>query len=148
MFDLFAKPLPAGTPAPPFELPDQDGCIIRLAAFRGRNLILVFYPGDNTPVCRRQLCELRDRDAWLREQNVQVLGINSQNAASHRDFRDRNAYPFPLLVDARQQVSRLYRAAGLMMTRRTVYLVNRDGIIAFSERGKPEPERILAALTS
>lgn len=141
----FGKPLPPGTPAPPFELPDQDGKPVRLVDLRGGNVLLVFYPGDNTPGCRRQLCELRDRWDLLLSRHTQVLGINPQGPDSHRSFRGRNRYPFPLLVDQGKEVCRRYRAAG-PITRRTVYLIDREGIIRFAERGSPSPERVLAAL--
>jgi peroxiredoxin Q/BCP len=143
--DLFSKPLRPGTVAPPFELPDQDGKPVHLESLRGGNVLLVFYPGDSTPGCRRQLCELRDRADLLLARRTQVLGINPQGAGSHRRFRERNGYPFPLLVDAGKAVCRLYRTAG-PVTRRTVYLIDPDGIIRFAERGKPDPERVLAAL--
>jgi len=143
--DLFSKPLQPGSPAPPFELPDQDGRLVRLDDLRGGNVLLVFYPGDNTPGCRRQLCELRDRADLLLAKRTQVLGINPQGPGSHRRFRERNGYSFPLLVDAGKAVCRQYRAAGPII-RRTVYLIDRDGIIRFAERGKPNPERVLAAL--
>lgn len=141
---LFRKPLPAGAAAPDFTLPDQDGQAVTLSALRGGNVVLVFYPGDETPVCRRQLCEFRDRWALVRERGVAVLGINPQSAASHAGFRAHHALPFPLLVDKGQTVALSYNAAGLFV-RRTVYLVGRDGRIRYSRRGKPPVEEVLAA---
>jgi peroxiredoxin Q/BCP len=141
---LFAAPLPVGAAAPDFTLPDQDGAPVSLRTLRGRNVVLVFYPGDDTPVCRKQLCEFRDRWEDAAAKDAIVLGINPRGAGSHARFRDRHKFPFPLLVDDGRRVARLYRADGLVI-RRTVYLVGRDGTILYARRGKPAPEEVLAA---
>jgi peroxiredoxin Q/BCP len=141
---LFRKPLPVGAEAPDFTLPDQDGHPVTLCRLRGGNVVLVFYPGDETPVCRRQLCEFRDRWDQVRARGAVVLGINPQSAASHLGFRARHELPFPLLVDKGQTVALSYNASGLF-PRRTVYLIGRDGRIRYSRRGKPPVEEVLAA---
>jgi peroxiredoxin Q/BCP len=115
-----------------------------LSRFRGRNVILVFYPRDQTPVCRAQLCEFRDCSELTSTRDTQVFGINPGNPASHAAFRDRYSLPFPLLVDEGSKVARLYRAKGLLWTLRTVYLISPDGHILFARRGKPAPEEVLA----
>jgi peroxiredoxin Q/BCP len=143
MFGLFSSPLPPGTPAPDFTLRDQDGNTVSLSSLRGKPVLLVFYPGDETPVCRKQLCEMRDRSDLLAAHGIQVLGINPQSESSHKKFRDRHSFSFPLLADKGQSVARLYRANSLF-TLRTVYLIDAAGIVRFSSRGKPSPERILA----
>jgi peroxiredoxin Q/BCP len=141
---LFSNPLPVGTPAPGFTLPDQDGNLVSLAALRGRNVVLVFYPGDETTICRKQLCEFRDRSGLAQEKNALVFGVNPQNASGHSKFRDRRQLPFPLLVDRGQKVGELYQARGLAV-KRTVYLIGPDGIIRYARRGKPEPDEVFAA---
>ena len=141
---LLSKPLSIGDPAPDFSLPDQDGKLVSLAALRGRNVVLVFYPGDDTTVCRRQLCEFRDRWAAAAAKNTLVFGVNPQNAASHDRFRAKSKLPFPLLVDRGQQVGELYRTRGLIV-KRTVYLIGSDGAIRFARRGTPDPDEVLAA---
>jgi len=74
MFDwLFSEPLAVGTPAPDFSLPDQSGKVVSLASLKGRNVVLVFYPGDDTTVCRKQLCEFRDRWSDAREGSERSL---------------------------------------------------------------------------
>jgi thioredoxin-dependent peroxiredoxin len=141
---LFERPLAVGVEAPDFSLPDQNGNSIRLTAFRGHShVVLVFYPGDNTNLCTKQLCEFRDRWTEVISKGCAVLGINPQSAESHRRFVDAQGYPFPLLVDKGQNVARLYHASGLIV-RRTVYLIGLDGIVRFAERGKPDAERVLA----
>lgn len=141
---LFSDPLGVGTIAPDFSLPDQSGEVVTLSALRGRNVVLVFYPGDETPVCRKQLCEFRDAWEAARESNTLVFGVNPRSATSHGRFRDRHCFPFPLLVDYGQRVAALYRANGLVV-KRTVYLVGPDGVIRYAKRGKPPVMEVLAA---
>ena len=146
MFDwLFSQPLAVGGPAPDFSLPDQDGNTVSLAALRGSNVVLVFYPSDETSVCTAQLCEFRDRWSEVRAKNTVVFGVNPAGAAKHSQFRDHRKFPFPLLVDRRQAVARLYRADGLIVVRRTVYLIGPDGVIRYARRGKPDPADVLKA---
>src|SRR6204780_589980 len=96
---LFSDPLAVGTPAPDFTLPDQDGKRGSLAALRGKNVVLVFYPRDETSVCTQQLCEFRVPWPEVQSKNTVVFGVNSQDAASHTRFRNHRQYPFPLLTD-------------------------------------------------
>ena len=140
---LFEPPLPPGTPAPDFSIPDQDGSRVTLQEFRGRNVVLVFYPADNTSVCTKQLCEFRDSWADVTAKNAVVFGVNP--ARRHDKFRDKHQFPFPLLYDQGQKVGKLYKSAGRMLPKRTVYLIGPDGVIRYSKRGKPEPAEVLAA---
>ena len=98
MAGWFAPLLEPGTSAPDFELHDQDGKPVRLSALRGANVVLVFYPGDDTPTCTRQLCEFRDRWDAAREKNATVLGISPWSAERKAKFRAKHAFPFPLLA--------------------------------------------------
>jgi peroxiredoxin Q/BCP len=141
---LFSDPLPAGSAAPDFTLPKQDGKTVSLSKLRGKNVMLVFYPGDDTPVCRKQLCEFRDQWEQARQRNVQVFGVNPASAASHVKFQEKYRFAFPLLVDAGQKVAELYHASGLFV-KRTVYLIGPDGVIRYAKRGKPDPAEVLAA---
>jgi thioredoxin-dependent peroxiredoxin len=141
---LFSEPLAVGDPAPEFSLPDQDGKIVSLRDLRGKNVVLVFYPGDDTTVCRSQLCEFRDRWAQAAAKNTLVFGVNPQGASSHSKFRQTSQLPFPLLVDRGQKVGELYRTKGLV-AKRTVYLIGPDGVIRFARRGKPSSDEVLAA---
>jgi peroxiredoxin Q/BCP len=142
---IFSKPLRVGALAPDFTLPDQDGNDVTLSALRGRNVVLVFYPADDTTVCTKQLCEFRDRWPLVQQKNAVVLGMNPAKAPSHAKFRDRYQFPFPILVDRGQKVGAAYHARGLVVPRRTVYLIGPDGLIQYARRGKPEPEEVLAA---
>ncbi len=141
---LFSDPLPAGTPAPEFALPDDSGNTVSLSGLRGKNVVLVFYPGDDTLVCTQQLCEFRDEWSKATEKNVLVFGVSPQGEASHRKFRAKYKLPFPLLIDRGQKMGELYKTRGLMV-KRTVYLIGPDGVIRYAKRGKPEPAEVLAA---
>lgn len=141
---LFSQPLQPGSVAPDFTLSDQDGHEVTLSKLRGRNVALVFYPRDETPVCRTQLCEFRDRSDLVSSKNTVVFGINPQSAKSHAGFRTNNNLNFPLLIDEGGRVCEAYNTKGLM-TKRTVYLIGKDGVIRYARRGKPSPEEVLAS---
>jgi peroxiredoxin Q/BCP len=143
---LFEEPLAVGKQAPDFSLNDQGGHLVSLASFRGtKNVVLVFYPGDDTGVCTKQLCEFRDDWQSVKAKQTVVFGVNPQNAEKHTNFIAKYQYPFPLLVDQGQRVARLYNASGLFV-RRTVYLIGKSGTIRFSQRGKPSPQTVLLAV--
>lgn len=147
MLSWFSRLLPVGAEAPDFTLADDSGRPARLSDWTERGpVVLVFYPMDETPVCRTQLCELRDTWNEIQRRGVAVFGVNPGSAASHAKFRRKHNFPFPLLVDRGKKVARLYGANGLVL-RRTVYGINPQGRIVFAERGKPAPSSILAALT-
>jgi thioredoxin-dependent peroxiredoxin len=142
---LFKSPLPVGSDAPPFILPDENGDVFVLNQNRSRYVVLVFYPADGTPVCTGQLCELRDNWERLKSRGAIAVGLNGGDAASHDAFKKKHGYPFPLLVDSGKRVAKLYNAGGLV-ARRTVYVVGKDGKILFAKRGKPSVDEILAAI--
>src|SRR5436190_2294164 len=127
---LFSNPLSVGTVAPDWTLRDQDGNAVTLSKLRGSNVVLVFYPRDETSVCRAQLCEFRDTWGDAKARNTFVFGVNPQKASSHKAFRENHRLPFPLLVDEGGKVCRDYHTHGLM-TKRTVYLIGPDGLIRY-----------------
>jgi peroxiredoxin Q/BCP len=141
---MFSDPLPVGTPAPDFALPDDTGKLVCLSSLRGKNVVLVFYPRDETSVCTQQLCEFRDRWSEVQSKNTLVFGVNPQGVDSHAKFREHQKYPFALLTDEGQKMGELYHTRGLIV-KRTVYLIGPDGIIRYAKRGKPEPSEVLAA---
>ena len=141
---LWSDPLPVGAAAPDFSLPDESGRVVRLADLRGSNVVMVFYPGDDTSLCTRQLCQFRDDWSEARARAVEVFGVNPQSARKHDAFRRKYSFPFPLLVDAGQKVGTLYHTNGLIV-KRTVYLIGRDGVIRFSRRGVPAVRDVLNA---
>ena len=138
--------LRVGEKAPAFSLPDQSGKTVTLDEHRGkRNVVLIFYPGDNTPGCTRQLCAIRDQFGLFADGETVVFGVNPQEAVSHRRFAGKHNFPFPLLVDREKKVVSAYGCRGILMTKRTVYGINKEGIIVFVRRGMPSNEEILEA---
>jgi peroxiredoxin Q/BCP len=143
---LFSDPLTVGSKAPDFSAPDDQGRVVKLSALKGKNVVLVFYPGDDTAICRAQLCEFRDNWQRASSHNTVVFGVNPQGSASHEKFREKFKLPFPLIVDAGQKISELYHANGLIV-KRTVYLIGPDGVIRYAKRGKPSVSEVLASAT-
>ena len=91
--------LQVGDLAPDFTLSDQEGRTVRLSDFRGKKVVVYFYPKDNTPGCTREACAFRDHFAGFRELDVPVIGISRDSAASHQRFAERHQLPFLLLAD-------------------------------------------------
>ena len=141
---LFSDPLPVGQPAPDFTLLDQDGSPVSLRALRGANVVLVFYPADETSLCTVQLCEFRDHWALAQSKDALVFGVNPAGPEKHARFRVHHGFPFALLADPGQRVGAVYRTKGFIV-KRTVYLIAKSGVIRYAKRGKPEPEEVLAA---
>jgi peroxiredoxin Q/BCP len=142
--------LAVGEVAPDFSVPDQNGETVKLADFKGkRNVVLIFYPANETPGCTRQLCAARDSfDKYLAAEAA-VLGVNPADSASHLSFANNHSLPFPLLADTDGAMVRNYGSRGMGgVTTRTVYVIGKDGKIIFAERGMPETDKILAAISS
>lgn len=104
--------LEVGDAAPAFDIADHDGVRHRLADYRGKVVVLYFYPRDNTPGCTKQACSLRDEYAGLSSAGVEVLGVSTDTATSHQKFRAQHRLPFPLLVDTEKRVASAYGAWG------------------------------------
>jgi peroxiredoxin Q/BCP len=118
-----------GDEAPDFELEGTDGRF-RLADQRGRRVVLLFYPGDETPVCTKQFCSYRDRAQDLEQLDAVVVGISSQGVESHASFREHHALTVPLLADADRAVAKRYgMSAPVIGTRRGVIIVDEAGVV-------------------
>ena len=117
--------------APGFTLQDDQGGEFSLEAQRGRKVLLVFYPGDNTPVCTAQLCDYRDGIEAFEGLGVMVVGISNDSVESHRKFRDKHDLPFVLLADPDLSVAALYDSKGMLGVKRSVFLVEEDGVIRY-----------------
>ncbi|MGY6588474.1 MAG: peroxiredoxin [Wenzhouxiangella sp.] len=118
-------------PAPDFTLTDADGQAFSLSEHRGQRLLLVFYPGDDTPVCTRQLCDYRDGVEQFADLGVQVVGISADDAASHRAFRDKYRLPFVLLSDPDLSVAEQYGCKGLIGMKRGVILLDESHTVRY-----------------
>lgn len=115
-----------GDSAPDFDLPDQDGARFRLSDHRGERLLLVFYPGDDTPVCTAQLCDYRDGLETFAGLEVEVIGISPDDPGSHRAFRLKHDLPFTLLSDTKLEVARKYDCKALIGMKRGVFLLDEE----------------------
>jgi len=123
-----AKTPQVGEQAPDFELAGTDGRF-RLSEHRGERVVLLFYPGDNTPVCKAQFCSYRDRADDFAALDATVVGISAQDLDSHRGFIDKNNLTVPLLADVDGAVARSYSAHGRMGTKRAVIVIDEQGIV-------------------
>ena len=124
--------LKTGQKAPEFELADDQGETFRLHDHAGKWLLLVFYPGDETPVCTRQLCEYRDGIEELEGLGVEVVGISGDDAESHRKFKQKRSLPFRLLSDPDLSVADEYGCRGLMGMKRGVFLLDAGQVCRYA----------------
>jgi len=117
--------------APDFTLENESGQPFTLSDHHGEMMLLVFYPGDNTPVCTRQLCDYRDGIEAFNGLDVKVIGISKDDAASHQAFREKHQLPFTLLSDPDLEVAALYDSKGMMGMKRSLFLVDEEGVIRY-----------------
>ena len=99
-----------GELAPEFRLPSTDGKEVSIKDFKGKNIILYFYPKDDTPGCTKEACSFRDRNDEIRAQNAVVMGVSADSLESHEKFRGKHDLNFPLLSDATADVAKMYGA--------------------------------------
>jgi peroxiredoxin len=142
--------LPVATQAPDFTLPASDGQPLTLSALRGRkHVVLIFYVGDNTPDCDRQLSSLRDDMPELEGLDIVVMGINPAGVEEHAHYCTQLGLNFPLLHDAGGQVALQYGAFNPdRSVQRSVYVVDKDGLIRFAARGMHWVPEFYEALSS
>jgi peroxiredoxin Q/BCP len=146
-----------GETAPDFTLKDDKGSDVRLSDFRGKPVVLYFYPKDDTPGCTKEACAFRDRRADMESRGAVVLGVSPDDVASHGRFRDKYSLNFPLLADAGHQVAERYGAWGEKVfmgrksigIRRSTFLIDREGKVAKAWKKVSvdgHDEQVLAAL--
>jgi thioredoxin-dependent peroxiredoxin len=123
-----AKPK-IGDQAPDFELPGTGGRTYKLSDYRGRKVVLAFYPGDFTAVCTKQFCAYRDQSEKLDGIGADVLGISPQSVESHERFTEEKRLSVPLLADEDKQVARAYGVLAGPMVRRAIFIVDEQGVI-------------------
>jgi len=150
-------PLQSGIPAPDFELPDDAGTPRRLSDFRGRPVVLYFYPKDDTPGCTTEACAFRDDYSAYEQAGVTILGVSPDTVKAHAKFKAKYDLPFPLLADVEHKVCELYQVWALkkfmgreyMGVLRTTFLLDADGrIVKVFEDVKPagHSAEVLSAL--
>jgi peroxiredoxin Q/BCP len=122
---------PVGEQAPDFELPGTGGTF-RLSDHRGERVVLLFYPGDFTPVCTEQFCSYRDRPEDFANLGATVVGISAQDLESHKRFSAENKLNVPLLADVEQKVARLYSVdSDKWSTNRSVVVIDEHGVVRY-----------------
>lgn len=146
--------LEVGTKAPAFELPDQNGRIHSLEEYRGKKVILYFYPKDNTPGCTKQACGYSQLYPQFEEKGVVVLGISKDTVVSHKKFEEKYGLAFTLLADPERKVIEAYDVwkekknygKVSMGVVRTTYLIDEEGIIIKANdkvKAAEDPEKML-----
>ncbi len=119
------------TQAPDFELKDDQGKLRKLSQWKGKKLMLVFYPGDNTPVCTSQLCDYRDGISDFGDLGVDIVGISADSVESHQRFKAKHKLPFPLLSDPDLAVAADWDCKGLLGIKRAVFLLDEDQVVRY-----------------
>jgi peroxiredoxin Q/BCP len=150
-------PLPAGIPAPDFELLDDTNVPRKLSDFRGRNVVLYFYPEDDTPGCTKEACNFRDDYSAYDAGSIVILGVSPDTVKSHARFKQKFQLPFPLLADEGHTVCNRYGVWGPKKSMgreyegvlRTTFLIDEDGnIVKVFENVRPaeHSREVLSAL--
>ena len=129
--------LKEGSLAPEFTGVDQNGKEVSLSNFRGKKVVLYFYPKDDTPGCTAQACNLRDNYSDLIKNGYEVIGVSTDSVKSHKKFEDKYSLPFPLIADEDKKIVELYGVWGekkfmgktYMGTSRTTFLIDEEGLI-------------------
>jgi len=122
--------LKEGDKAPEFALPSQDGNMIRLTDFRGKTVILYFYPKDDTPGCTKEACSFRDNVSRFKELKTEILGVSVDDAKSHKEFQRKYNLNFTLLADADKKVTKLYGLKNLLgLADRVTFVIDKEGVI-------------------
>ncbi|MEL7625745.1 MAG: thioredoxin-dependent thiol peroxidase [Anaerolineaceae bacterium] len=139
--------LKEGDFAPDFELPDQDEVMHKLSDYRGKKVVLYFYPKDDTPGCTKEACSFRDSFGEFRKQGMAVLGVSKDSVKSHAKFQEKYSLPFPLLSDTDTSVIKAFDAWGpkkfmgkeFLGILRTTFVIDETGrIIKIYENVKPQ----------
>ncbi len=128
------KPMTVGDPAPDFALVDQSGTTRSLSSYRGRWVVLYFYPKDDTPGCTTEACQFRDDYFQAKKLGAEILGVSIDNTDSHAAFAKKYSLPFPLLADkdgaVAKQYGSLFGVWPLRFARRHTFLIDPQGKIA------------------
>lgn len=142
-----------GETAPDFELKDGDGNPWKLSDHLGKTVVLMFYPGDNTPVCTRQMCSVRDHWSDYQATGAEVVGVSMDSAESHHGFAEKYELPFTLLSDDKGEVTSKYGLKSWLPGRsaRGVVVIDKEGKIAYHKVQavslfRPSDADVLAAI--
>jgi peroxiredoxin Q/BCP len=123
--------------APDFTLPDSEGNPVSLKDFMGKKLLIVFYPGDETMVCTKQLCSYSSGFEDFQKLGIAIIGINMDSVESHKKFKEKYKLAFPLLSDSEGTVCEKYDAKGLLGVKRSTYLIDENQNVIFENEVLP-----------
>ncbi|MEB3336070.1 MAG: peroxiredoxin [Leptolyngbyaceae bacterium] len=123
-------PLSVGTPAPNFTVRDTIGKTVTLSEYRGKNVVLYFYPKDDTPGCTKEACSFRDSYAEYQGKDIVVFGVSTDDEASHQLFTQKFNLPFPLLADVDGAIAKAYDVFGGSYAKRVTYVIDPNGTIS------------------
>jgi peroxiredoxin Q/BCP len=141
--------LKPGSPAPDFTAESTEGTV-RLSEYLGqKNIVLIFYPGDDTPICTKQLCAVQESYAAFEQENTVVFGINPADLQKHQAFAGKFGYRFPLIVDADESIRKRYdvgKIFGLLFQQRIVYIIGKDKTIVYAKKGNPPVSELLQVI--
>ncbi|MBT3228376.1 MAG: peroxiredoxin [Candidatus Marinimicrobia bacterium] len=118
-----------GEAAPDFNMLDQDGKAHSLSEYRGQQVVVYFYPKDDTPGCTKEACSIRDDFEQFTKNGIKVFGVSYDDKQSHKKFAEKYDIPFSLLSDSDKSVSKAYGAGGIFFPSRKTYLINAAGIL-------------------
>ncbi|WP_445637162.1 thioredoxin-dependent peroxiredoxin [Nostoc sp. DSM 114161] len=142
-------PLAVGTDAPAFTAKDTNGNTVSLSDFKGKTVVLYFYPKDDTPGCTKQACSFRDAQSKYQSQDVVVLGVSADDEVSHQAFTQKYNLNFPLLADTDKSLIKAFDVDGGGYAKRVTYVIGPDGKITHvdaSVNTSTHAEDVLAAL--
>jgi thioredoxin-dependent peroxiredoxin len=122
--------LTAGTPAPAFTTQDDTGATVSLGDFKGKTVVLYFYPKDDTPGCTKEACSFRDAHDDYQGKDVVVLGVSMDDQASHQAFKEKYSLPFTLLVDTDGALTKAFDVDGGGYSKRVTYVIDGNGVIS------------------
>jgi peroxiredoxin Q/BCP len=139
-----------GQLAPEIDLPDGNGSRWKLSDARGKTVVLFFYPGDETPVCTKQLCSVRDNWSHYLDTGAEVIGINTDSVEKHRSFVANHNLPLRLLSDAEGDVVRAYDMKSALWIKRGVVIIDKNGYIRYRKvvfpAFRPSDDEVITAI--
>jgi len=142
-----------GSPAPDFTLRDGEGNQWRLSDQLGKVVVLLFYPGDETPVCTRQMCSVRDRWEDYRTTGAEVVGLSTNSVESHKNFAEHHQLPLRLLADTERKVADAYGAKSMIPGKvaRSVFVIDGKGVVRYRDVRplglfRPKDDEIIGAI--
>ncbi|MFS0554537.1 peroxiredoxin [Brevibacillus sp. 179-C9.3 HS] len=141
--------LQVGTTAPVFRATSTKGPIDLQEHIGRENIVLIFYPGDDTPICTKQLCAVQDHYTKIEKADTVVFGVNPGRMDKKRSFAEKFRYEFPLIMDEDEAIRKAYdvgKVLGLFFQQRIVYIIGKNGKILYAKKGNPPVSELLQVI--